>query len=404
LNERLCLNVLKYTQRGDFVLRSYKTEINPTLKQKILIHKTIGVCRYIYNFYLAKNREVYQSTGEFLSAYDFEKWLNNEFLPDNLEYSWIKEVSSKAVKQSMINGNTAFMRFFKGKTGFPKFKKKRDSNVKAYFPRNNQTDWIVNRHRVKIPTLKWVRLKEKGYIPTNAKVRNGTVSYYGGKYFVSMLVEVEDPKPQELNSFGLGVDLGVKDFATVSNQQVFRNVNKTKKIRRLEKSLKRQQRKLSRKYESFKTRNNILKGDATRQNIQKQLLKVQKLNYRLTCIRTDYVNKVVNSLVKTKPKYIAIEDLNVKGMLKNRHLSKAIAQQKFFEFRTKLIYKCHIYGIEPRLVDRFYPSSRLCHNCGAIKRDLKLSDRIYKCSCGYTADRDFNASFNLRDCQTYQIK
>ncbi len=385
------------------MLKSYKTEINPTLKQRVLIHKTIGVCRYIYNFYLAKNREVYQSTGEFLSAYDFEKWLNNEFLPENPEYSWIKEVSSKAVKQSMINGNTAFNGFFKGKTGFPKFKKKRDSNVKAYFPKNNQTDWVVDRHRVKIPTLKWVRLKEKGYIPTNAKVRSGTVSYYGGKYFVSVLVEVEEPKPQELNSFGLGVDLGVKDFATVSNQQVFRNVNKTSKVRRLEKSLKRQQRKLSRKYESFKIRNSIMKGDATRQNIQKQLLKVQKINYQLTCIRTDYVNKVVNSLVKTKPKYITIEDLNVKGMLKNRHLSKAIAQQKFFEFRTKLIYKCHIYGIEPRLVDRFYPSSKLCHKCGAIKKDLKLSDRVYECSCGYVADRDFNASLNLRDCRAYQI-
>jgi putative transposase len=303
----------------------------------------------------------------------------------------------------MINGNTAFNGFFKGKTGFPKFKKKRDSNVKAYFPKNNQTDWVVDRHRVKIPTLKWVRLKEKGYIPTNAKVRSGTVSYYGGKYFVSVLVEVEEPKPQELNSFGLGVDLGVKDFATVSNQQVFRNVNKTSKVRRLEKSLKRQQRKLSRKYESFKIRNSIMKGDATRQNIQKQLLKVQKINYQLTCIRTDYVNKVVNSLVKTKPKYITIEDLNVKGMLKNRHLSKAIAQQKFFEFRTKLIYKCHIYGIEPRLVDRFYPSSKLCHKCGAIKKDLKLSDRVYECSCGYVADRDFNASLNLRDCRAYQI-
>ena len=384
------------------LLKSYKVEIKPTSAQKTLIHKTIGVCRYIYNFYLSKNKEVYQDNGEFMSAYDFSIWLNNEFLPNNPEYIWIKEVSSKAVKQSMINANTAFKNFFKGRTGFPKFKKKRDSNVKAYFPKNNKLDWIVERHKVKIPTLKWVRLKEKGYIPTNAKVRSGTVSCYGGKYFVAMLVEVDKPKQPELNSFGLGVDLGLKDFAIVSNQEVFKNINKTQKVRRLEKKLKREQRKLSRKYESFKLRNN-LKGVATRQNIQKQLLNVQRIYYKLTCIRTDYINKVINSLVKTKPKYIIIEDLNVTGMMKNRHLSKAIAQQKFFEFRTKLIYKCHIYGIQARLVDRFYPSSKLCHNCGAINKDLKLSDRVYKCSCGYVADRDFNASLNLRDCETYQV-
>lgn len=385
------------------MLKSYKTEINPTQEQKILIHKTIGVCRYIYNFYLSKNKEVYQKTGEFLSAYDFEKWLNNDLLLNNSNYIWIKEVSSKAVKQSMINGNSAFRNFFNKKTGFPKFKKKHNNDVKAYFPKNNKTDWTVNRHRIKIPTLKWVRLKEKEYIPTNAKIRSGTVSYYGGKYFVSVLIEVNEPSKPELNQIGLGVDLGLKDFAVYSNGKIYKNINKTSKVRRLEKKLKRKQRKLSRKYDSFKSRNNIMKGVATRQNINKQLLIVQRLNYKLSCLRIDYINKIVSKLVKIKPKFITIEDLNISGMMKNRHLSKAIAQQKFFEFRTKLIHKCHIYGIEPRLVDRFYPSSKKCYNCGAIKKYLKLSDRIYKCSCGYIADRDFNASLNLRDCQTYKI-
>lgn len=384
------------------LLKSYKVEINPTQEQKILIHRTIGVCRYIYNFYLSKNREVYQESGGFMSAYDFEKWINNNFLPNNPDYTWIKEVSSKAVKQSMINGNSAFRNFFNRKTGFPKFKKKHDNDVKAYFPKNNKTDWTINRHRIKIPTLKWVRLKEKGYIPTNAKIRSGTVSYHGGKYFVSVLVEVNEPSKIQLNQIGLGVDLGLKDFAIVSNGKIYKNINKTSKVRRLKKKLRCEQRKLSRKYESFKLRKN-LKGEATRQNINKQLLTVQRLNYKLSCLRTDYINKVVSTLVKTKPKFIAIEDLNISGMMKNRHFSKAIAQQKFFEFRTKLIYKCHIYGIELRLVDRFYPSSKICHNCGAIKKDLKLSDRIYKCSCGYIADRDINASLNLRDCQTYTV-
>ena len=147
-----------------------------------------------------------------------------------------------------------------------------------------------------------------------------------------------------------------------------------------------------------------MKGEAARQNIRKQKQKVQKLYHKLDCIRTDYINKVVSGLVKTKPMWITLEDLNVKGMMKNRHLSKAAAQQKFFECRTKLTAKCKEYGIELRLVDRFYPSSKLCYNCGCVKSDLKLSDRIYVCSeCGYMADRDFNASLNLRDCLTYQI-
>ncbi len=385
------------------MLKSYKTEIFPTPEQKVLIHKTIGVCRYIYNFYLSRNLEVYQNTGEFLSAYDFEKWLNHEFLPNNPTFNWIKEVSSKAVKQSMIYGNCAFRNFFNKKTGFPKFKKKHNYDVKAYFPKNSKTDLIVNRHRIKIPTLKWVRLKEKGYIPTNVKVRSGTVSYHGGKYFVSVVAEVDEPPKPVLNSFGYGIDLGIKDFATISNRKIYKNINKTPKVRHLEKTLKREQRKLSRKYESFKKRNNILKGVATRQNIDKQRLIVQRLNYKLSCIRTDYINKVVSELVKTKPKYITIEDLNVKGMMKNRHLSRAISQQKFYEFRTKLTNKCHIYGIELRLADRFYPSSKMCNRCGTIKKDLKLSDRTYRCSCGYITDRDFNASLNLKDCLTYKI-
>ena len=147
-----------------------------------------------------------------------------------------------------------------------------------------------------------------------------------------------------------------------------------------------------------------MEGEATRQNIQKQKLKVQKLYHKLNCIRTDYINKVVSVLVKTKPRWITLEDLNISGMKKNRHLSKVVAQQKFFEFKTKLMAKCKEYGIELRIVDSFYPSSKLCHECGNIKSDLKLSDRVYICpECGYTQDRDFNASLNLKDCLTYQI-
>ena len=207
----------------------------------------------------------------------------------------------------------------------------------------------------------------------------------------------------ELKEFGLGIDLGVKEFAVVSNGIVKKNINKTTKVKRFEKQLKREQRCLSRKYENLKKRNQKGKGEATRNNIQKQMLKVQKLHHRIEKIRTNYIHQCVNEIVKTKPSYIAIEDLNVKGMMKNRHLSKAVASQKFYEFRRKLEVTCKELGIELRLVDRWYPSSKLCNKCGRIKKDLKLSDREYLCECGYCADRDYNASLNLRDAKTYKI-
>ena len=390
------------------LLKSYKTEINPTLKQKQIINRTIGVCRFVYNFYLAHNKEIYEKEKRFVSGMDFSKWLNNEFIPNNQEYKWIKDVSSKSVKQSIMNADRAFRNFFKGKSSLPKFKKKSKSDVKMYFVKTDSKTVIhCERHRIKIPTLGWLQLKEKGYIPTNPNthiIKSGTISYKAGRYYISVLVEQEEiPKPQ-LNDFGIGIDLGIKDFAICSNGEIYKNINKNFQIRKLEKKLKKEQRSLSRKYESYKKLNKNMKGVATRQNIQKQKLKVQKLHQRLDNIRTDYINKTISELVKTKPKWITIEDLNVSGMMKNRHLSKAIAQQKFFEFRTKLIAKCNEYGIELRIADRFYPSSKTCHNCGCVKSDLKLSDRIYTCSeCGYTADRDFNASLNLRDCQTYKI-
>lgn len=390
------------------LLKSYKTEINPTNEQKQIINRTIGVCRYVYNFYLARNKEIYETEKRFVSGMEFSKWINNEFIPNNSEFQWIKEVSSVSVKQSIMNAEKAFKNFFKGKTCYPKFKKKGKSDVKMYFVRGRIKAIIpCERHRIKIPTLGWVRLKEKGYIPTNPNthiIKSGTISCKAGRYYVSVLVEQIETEKSQLNNFGIGIDLGIKDFAICSNGKVFKNINKSSQIKKLEKKLKREQRSLSRKYEDYNKLNNNLKEVTARQNIQKQELKVQNLYQRLYNIRTDYVNKVISELVRTKPMWITIEDLNVKGMLKNRHFSKAVAQQKFYEFRTKLIAKCKEYGIELRVVDRFYPSSKTCHNCGSVKSDLKLSDRTYHCNeCGYTVDRDFNASLNLRDCHTYQI-
>ena len=383
--------------------RAYKIEIKPTQEQKDKIHQTIGVSRFIYNFYIAYNKEVYKREGKFISGMDFAKWLNNEYIPNNQDKKWIKDVSSKATKQAIMNGDRAFRDFFKKIKGFPKFKKKKNQDVKAYFPKNNKTDWTIERHRVKIPTLGWVRLKEFGYIPTNSIVKSGTVSQKADRYYVSILVHEDNIQVSKSNNEGMGIDVGIKDFAICSNNKVYKNINKTSKVKKIEKKLKREQRKLSRKYESLKIRNKKEKGEATRQNIQKQIFRVQKLHQRLSNIRTDYINKTLSSIVKQKPSYITIEDLNVSGMMKNKHLSKAIASQKFFEFRTKLISKCKENNIELRIVDRFYPSSKTCSSCGEIKKDLKLKDRVYKCNCGLIINRDLNASINLKNAKKYKI-
>ena len=383
------------------LLKSFKTEINPSEEQKVKIHKTIGTCRFIYNFYLAHNKELYNNGEKFMSSNRFRVWLNNEYLSEHPEYSWIKEAYSKAVTQSVNNGQTAFTRFFNHESAFPKFKKKGRSDVKMYFVKNNPKDCRCERHRINIPSLGWVRIKEKGYIPTAKDgyvVKSGTVSMKADRYYVSVLVEISDNKIADNSNAGIGIDLGLKDFAIVSNGKTYKNINKSARLKKLEKQLIREQRCLSRKYENLK------KGEDTqRANIQKQKLKVQKLHHKIDNIRTDYINKTIAEIVKTKPSYITIEDLNVNGMMKNRHLSKAVASQKFYEFRTKLQIKCNENGIELRIVDRWYPSSKTCHCCGAIKKDLKLSDRIFKCSCGYVEDRDLNAALNLRDAITYEV-
>ena len=383
------------------LLKSFKTEINPTEEQKARIRKTIGTCRYVYNFYLGHNKALHDNGEKFMTGKSFSLWLNNKYIPDNPDKTWIREVYSKAVKKSIEDGCVAFTRFFKHQNDFPKFKKKGKSDVKMYFVRNNPKDCQCERHRLKIPTLGWVRIKEKGYIPTTKAgymIRSGTVSVKAGRFYVSVLVEIPDVNSNNNLNEGIGIDLGLKDFAIISNGKTYRNINKSAGLKKLEKQLIREQRSLSRKYENLK------KGESTqRANIQKQKLKVQKLHHKMDNIRTDYINKTIAEIVKTKPSYITIEDLNVKGMMKNRCLSKAVASQKFYEFRKRLKAKCDEEGIELRVADRFYPSSKTCHHCGSIRKNLKLSDRIYRCECGYVADRDLNAALNLKDAKTYKI-
>lgn len=261
-----------------------------------------------------------------------------------------------------------------------------------------------------IPTLKQVRLKEFGYLPVGAVVTNGTVSYVAGRFYVSLVVDIDEKSKYNKDleasyhkvTTGIGIDLGIKNLAIVSNGKAFNNISKSSRIKRLEKRLRREQRRLSHKYESKKKKGGKIATVSA--NIEKQKLKVQKLHHRINEIREDYENKVIHEIVKQKPSFITVEDLNVKGMMKNRHLAKAVATQRFNYLLTKLKRKAEIIGIEMRVVDRFYPSSKTCHFCGHIHKGLKLKDRVYICpECGYTQDRDFNASLNLRDAKEYRI-
>ena len=382
--------------------KAIKIELKLTNEQKIQVNKTIGVERFIYNEYIKYNQEQYKLGNKFVSAFDFSKYINNVYLPNNPNKKWIKDVSSKSVKKAMIYGEQAFKSFFKGLGAFPVFKKKGKNELGAYFIKNNKTDFEFYRHKIKIPTLKFVRFKEYGYIPKNANIKSGTISKIADKYFLSLTIEGKDiVKAENKSTKGLGIDLGIKDTAICSNGKIFKNINKTIKIKKLKKKLKREQRKMSRSVEYSKSNKIKLKR---LKNFSKKKLKIQKLFYRLNCIREDYNNKMVNDITKTKLKYITIEDLKVSNMIKNRHLSKAIQEQNFFAIKTKLINKCKERNIELRLVDTFYPSSKTCSCCGSIKKDLKLKDRIYKCcNCGLEIDRDYNASINLEKAKVYKI-
>lgn len=327
------------------MLRAYKTELRVTQKHIIKIHQSISVCRFLYNFYLAKNKELYElykngkigKKHSFMSANDFDKYINNGVKVLD-EFKWIDECGSKARKKAIVNAETAYKRFFKGQSKFPSFKKKKNQDVKVYFPKNSQTDWEVERHRIKIPTLGFVELKEKGYIPVNAKVTSGTVSMKAERYYVSALCDVADRNNySDVKNEGIGIDLGIKDLAIASTiNEPFKNINKTEMVRKLKKKLRKLQRQVSRKYEMNKDGKKFVKT----KNIIKLEAQIKTIYQKLSNICLNYIHNITNTLVKTKPEYIVIEDLNVKGMMKNRHLSKAIAEQNFYEFRRQLTYKC----------------------------------------------------------------
>ena len=382
--------------------KAYKIELNPTSEQIQKIERTMGVCRYVYNLFIATNRDNYRcGTQSYMSGYDFSKWLNNDYRKANPDKLWIWEVSSKAVKKSIMNADTAYRNYLKGNAGFPNFKKRNGRPVSMYLPRNNTGDFMIERHKGKIPTLGWMRFKECGYVPCKAKALSVTITKRAGKYFASFLFETDIITPQGVKSEGIGIDLGIKSFAVISDGRNYPNINKTERARKLIRRLKREQRKFSRKILKLKQRKEeFVSKKCKRSNLSKQRLRVQRAYMRLTNKRHDYINKTVHEIVNTRPEYITIEDLNIAGMMKNRHLSRAIAESEFYYFRALLERKCIEYGIELRIAYRYYASSKTCSSCGNIKQDLKLKDRVYECTeCGLLIDRDYNAALNLRSCK-----
>jgi putative transposase len=403
------------------MLRAFKTEVELTEQQKQIFAKTVGVMRFIKNLYIERNQKIYKAEHRFVTAYEFSVWLNNEYLAENSDKQWIKDVYQKAVKQSIINTETAYKRFFKGMAGYPKFARKSKQDVKFYFVRNGKKQPVkASRVSIQIPTMRWVFIKEKGYIPENG-IHSGTIQQRGDRYFISVLAEVAVSLPTKRNLAaqlgGLGLDFGIKSPVMDSNGISMDDIEKTERVRFLEKKLRRERRSLSRMWEAnVKDKQYYSSGEKKGQlrsfsykrplkgcaNYQKQLKVVQGILLSLDNIRLNAQRRQVAEWVRAKPEYIAIEDLNVKGMLKNRRLAKAVSKRSFYRLRLLLTQKCAENGIQLRIVNRWYPSSKTCHNCGCYKADLKLSERVFVCpECGVRLDRDYNAAMNLRDTKNY---
>ena len=364
-----------------------KVRLYPTKEQEQKLWQSVGTARFIYNYTLAKQEENYKNGGKFISDGTIRKELTQL---KKTELTWLNEVSNNVAKQAVKDSCNAYKRFFKGLAKRPKFKSRKKSKPSFY---NDPIKLKVKEKKVLIEKVGWIKTNEQ--IPSDVKYNNPRVTYDNKYWYISVGVEVNKIQ-EELTDISLGIDLGLKDLAICSDGKVFRNINKTKKVKKLEKKLKQKQRQISRKYEL----NKIMKGGSCQfiktKNIEKLENTTKLIHRKLANIRNNYLHQVTTSIVKTKPYRIVIEDLNVIGMMKNKHLSDSVRKQCFNKFRQYLTYKTELYRIELVVADRFYPSSKTCSQCGTIKKDLKLKDRIYKCPhCGTVIDRDYNASLNL---------
>ena len=381
--------------------RAIRIRLLPTKEQEILFWKSAGTARWAYNYFLDANEQAYKE-GRRITEGEVRKYINNVL--KKTTHIWLKEVGSNVMKQGVKDAALALQRHLKGISGKPRFKSRRKSKISFYVNYESLKRTKNGFHGEKVGIVKTASALPK--ITRDKHYANPRISYDGKHWYLSVGYEVEQEQV-ELVDESIGIDLGVKELAIVSNEDAsrtkfYKNINKSAEVRRLEKKLKREQRKASRKLEANtrshdKNRRPIWKRPLREcRNIQRQNNKIQLLHKKLTDIRNNYLHQTTAEIVKTKPSQIVMEDLNVKGMMKNKHLADAVAKQKFYEFKRQIRYKAEIYGIRVVEVDRWYARSKTCSHCGHVKTNLKLSDRIYICPvCGTKLDRDLNAAINL---------
>ena len=380
------------------MIKTIRVMLLPNNKQQTKLFQYANTARFAYNWAIGREQENYKNGGKFISDGDLRKEFTQ--LKKTSEYAWLNNVSNNVTKQAIKDACEAYKNFFKGITKSPRFKSKKYSMPKFY--QDNVRIQFTDTH-VKIEgfatskkknkqRLNWIRLAEHGRIPIgNIRYMNPRIKYDGLNWYITVGIEYENSTAPPTNE-GVGIDLGIKDLAICSDKNKYQNINKTQRVKKLEKRKRRLQRSISRKYENNKKGERYCKTN----NIIKSEKELLKLNHRLTNIRQNYLHQTTSEIVKRKPSFICMEDLNVSGMMKNKHLSKAVQQQGFYEFRRQIEYKSEWNNIPVIIADRFFPSSKLCSCCGNIKKDLKLSDRIYKCECGNIIDRDYQASLNLK--------
>lgn len=379
------------------MIKSIKVRLNSNNKQLTRLFQYAGCARFAYNWAIAREQENYKRGGKFLSDGELRKEFTQ--LKKLQEYQWLNEVSNDVTKQAIKDACDVYKRFFKGLCKYPKFKSRKRStpsfyqdSVKIQFTETHvKVEKLSMSKKRNKQKLNWIKLSEKGRIPTDCKYMNPRFTYDGLYWYVSVSVEMEDDVALPSNE-GIGIDLGIKDLAVCSDGNTYQNINKTQRVKKLEKRKRRLQRSISRRYEMNKKGGRYCKTS----NIIKREKELLKITKRLTNIRQNHLHQTTSEIIKRKPSFICIEDLNVSGMMKNKHLSKAAQEQGFYEFRRQIEYKSEWNHIPVIIADRFFPSSKLCSCCGNIKKDLKLSDRIYKCACGNIMDRDFQASLNLK--------
>ena len=379
------------------MIKTIRVMLIPNNKQKTKLFQYANTARFAYNWALGREKENYKNGGKFLSDGDLRKEFTQ--LKKTEEYSWLNEISNNVTKQAIKDACNAYKRFFKGYSKFPKFKSRKYSvpsfyqdNVKIKFTETHvKVEGFTTSKRKNKQKINWMRLAEHNRIPTDCKYTNPRIKYDGLNWWLTVGIEYEDSTAIPSND-GIGIDLGIKDLAICSYGTKYKNINKSQKVKKLEKQKRRLQRSISRSYEKNKKGESYCKTN----NVIKKEKLLLKRNHRLTNIRKNYLNQTISEIVNRKPRFICIEDLNVSGMMKNRHLSKVVQQQGFYEFRRQIEYKSAWNNIPVIIADRFFPSSKLCSCCGSIKKDLKLSDRIYKCDCGNVIDRDFQAALNLK--------